>query len=1839
MITLAEYLANQVRALAHERLGASASSQETRVVFRGPPLEILDPVFELLVPSGSGGDDLGLPVLLQVPKSKLVDQNPPVGASGRCDHGHLLTVRNTPAAPSFLALVPPGQQMDLSVSTTTEAIGVSALASRGMATFEEWWGDSFVQRIVTDGIGNLGVSSDAGGVRMLVEAAARAADELDQDRSSRAGAWRVFARLFAASRPWGKESAIVRVCAACGVPPVEGHEIQADLQRKALACLASALEDGFKAGLDRATENAGDQATRDALLQFDEFIRQACDIASAFGRAPAAYYSTSLGPTLAPPPDWWHLLTAERWIELLEESRPEKPSLEIEVLNALTPIRVGGVFIVSSQADVRVSHPAATESIDIVLERKVGNSARGKDSRGLTLGTSGVDCTFDIPKHKAPARVVALVEGTQAASAKVLAIESWDPGIHIQARTASKISLAKRPTKPAVGRPAIETTIELDGPGRHLLDVFTASWLQLSPKATLFSKDAAGLDGELQLDVRQVARGRFTVEVEASSECSLKLELERIVAGRAVHESCLVNLPSVDVRITGCASEFERLVGENRLKKRALVQVDRVARCAVLESWILEEPTCSDSWRPIVLGPDYALVWSRLEWSSERGPLVSKGRFVSDPRPARDELNPPQAYIDARRAILARVRGVDNAGLTAQAALGQWHRDDPTFREEVAAFLDAYLAWWINDRDAACWSDIVGIASYEASAKTLSSTLDAILLSPLHPLRLAWHCGAQEVLLSALDSAMPCPAAALLDPDFVPDFLSLAVRGPDGIEQHAFVAVECSSDYWSVMWNSRALSAINARARQEPFGNEFGLTVGGLAKGFSPAQVGKALDDVASLLPAKPLLSISLSSSGAAVDSCNAGISEWSRRNFGEDSETGDSAFNRLGLRLIEVHDNRPEDARPDEPSLANLVEDTKASVRWYLQSKRTSGVDLAIITQLDASQPTLTPSVERSALSAGALIRHRVRRQLPQAGQAYLVESRQSAPPESSVEGLLQKVGNAVASIEAATAETLGFRFVPDVGAIKSALDDDGADFVAVSSSAVDPSCFVGEWLTGAYLWDYSLPSYSQRSGDVAGSYLISSIKDADREVLAKVVSQLMSDDTWEPARLEGLLHEVARRGIPTVRELSGDDTKASGALGMFIAARILQDNFRLGGGPGGLIPVTEGGSADEASIALLVPVDPFRTHLDDLSRDVRKGKDLSGRRPDLLLATFTFNATGTAIRLIPIEVKFRSSGQMSREDCKAALEQASTFAAIFDAIAERARSSLMWELALNQLVLSMMAFSMRIYSQNKSIAQDGKEWARLHERLARALLGGSASLEVDPRGRLIVIDGSPNTGPADRDGDGFEESIVVSLQDAARILSGDGEPLYAAMRARLGAWETKPAPKAATTATTPSPISGPTDEGESNADSTPPSGVSQPRGEDLGLGQTTSTLDRDDPANTDATALSQSGAAHAAAAGGGIILELGTTASRFEQVTVALNLSDTRLNQLNMGVVGDLGTGKTQLLKSLILQITRATAANRSIKPRVLIFDYKKDYSSPEFIQAVGAKVVKPYRMPLNLFDTSGMEDAAVPWLERFKFFSDVLEKIYPGIGPVQRDKLKQAVRRAYEVAGAMSRMPTLADVEAEYRSLLGGKSDAPLSIIGDLVDSEVFTREPATGASFKDFFDGVVVISLAAMGQDDRSKNMVVAIMLNMFYEHMLSLTKRPFIGSDPQLRAIDSYLLVDEADNIMQYEFDVLRKLLLQGREFGVGVILASQYLRHFKVNATDYRDPLLTWFVHKVPNVTASELSGLGLTSDLGEFAERIKSLPNHHCMFKSHGPGAEIIRGLPFFEIVTRTDG
>jgi len=369
-------------------------------------------------------------------------------------------------------------------------------------------------------------------------------------------------------------------------------------------------------------------------------------------------------------------------------------------------------------------------------------------------------------------------------------------------------------------------------------------------------------------------------------------------------------------------------------------------------------------------------------------------------------------------------------GLVESSPLGKWLLRDPSFLEQVEAYLDAYMAWITADRDVACWVDLIAVCPREADGRTLARIPDAIILSPLHPLRLAWHCLAQKILYEAVegDEPRPCPAASILDPDCIPDILEMPLQspgGPTGIDRVAFLSVECNSDYWSVLWNGKRLDQISGKSRKAPFDDSLGLIVGGISSGFSPAQVARSLEDVSDLLAAKPIIGLVVSSGGGATDACNEGLATWCSWRFGRGEEKG--LQRSVGPRMIEVFDTRPESSRPDQAMIANLSEDTGNRVRWFERQPPGTRPDLGIIAQLDSAQPESRPVGMRSPLGLGGLVRHRIRRQLH---GSFLSESRQSLPIPPTGDVFCNKIASCINLLEGGQDKTIGLQFSPNVHA-----------------------------------------------------------------------------------------------------------------------------------------------------------------------------------------------------------------------------------------------------------------------------------------------------------------------------------------------------------------------------------------------------------------------------------------------------------------------------------------------------------------------------------------------------------------------------------------------------------------------------------------------------------------------------------------------------------------------------------------------------------------------------------------------------------------------------------------
>ncbi len=101
-----------------------------------------------------------------------------------------------------------------------------------------------------------------------------------------------------------------------------------------------------------------------------------------------------------------------------------------------------------------------------------------------------------------------------------------------------------------------------------------------------------------------------------------------------------------------------------------------------------------------------------------------------------------------------------------------------------------------------------------------------------------------------------------------------------------------------------------------------------------------------------------------------------------------------------------------------------------------------------------------------------------------------------------------------------------------------------------------------------------------------------------------------------------------------------------------------------------------------------------------------------------------------------------------------------------------------------------------------------------------------------------------------------------------------------------------------------------------------------------------------------------------------------------------------------------------------------------------------------------------------------------------------------------------------------------------------------------------------------------------------------------------------------------VLVDEADNFLSKNFTSLRKILKEGREFGVGTILSTQFLNHFSTGDNEYDQYILTWIIHKVNDVKVKEIDSLFSIQDSeqkDELIHRIKKLKKHHSVVSLGG--------------------
>jgi DNA phosphorothioation-dependent restriction protein DptH len=1802
----------------------AAPGQELRVFFSGPPLEVLNELFEKLVSQGEyleievGGSSIRLPVFVLDASA----EDPDRLRSARCTPNYLVKVRTS--RPAFLALHPPSESSVLSLESATTKIGIAGAIDE----LESWMSHPLVDGLIQDGLCNIFHGSPPRNAYKAISYVLEESWELDERFKDHRHSWEVLRRLFDCQVPQNKshETAL----AILGLPNCDPGELGTDEHLKILDRIGDLLENsGLNPGFDSLEEQADDEL-RPFVSQFRQHISYKYKTASDFSSAPAKGYSPISRTSVDELPNWWLKLTIEAWNKLLDSSPESMPQnlLRVTPIGLLTPSVRGMPILFKDEFKVEISldPSCGAEPVNVHISRASGGK-KLDDITDISVSSDKAVIWTDtnVPIHDRHVRYQFSATPYKPVSTKCIVLNCYVPGIALYCRNANKITPFKLNQKARNEQgykiERYECEINVHGTGTHQLDIYKGKQVVLGN--TILGYEADAEHGGIQDRPINITDDNHAVSIiETDEECHC--EFVGDPKGDGDQRPFRVWITADDLSPTGAASEFDRLLIEHRAAATGDHVSARVelstSRVTDLQIWAIEN---EDSFHPLILGPDYINHWSKPNWSEN--PVFSAHTLMLDPRPQSCEFNPPAELVEARRHIQAFLRPQsDEPTSPVEMALLSDLMCNAEFAGWVKTYLQSYLAWLDSDYHVASWMDVVSLHRCESAGDTLEPNPYAILLTPLHPIRFAWQCQAQQILKDALDKHSRCPGASVLDPCSFPDCMIVSCRTAAGrSENRAFLALANTSDYWGVLWNKDLMAMLNSPDVKDVFNFEFGILVEGLSTGFSVEQVRRSMEEVSKLSSARSTLQISIESDTNGSSSCNEGISRWCSKFLGPDGD----AWYEAGPKSIHIHDYRSPTLHPEQASLASLTAESGATVRWFTPASNQARIlaDLAIVAHLGVSNPDFQIEGLRSSVDPTGLTRKRIRKQLAAASGKFIAEARVGlVPPVDDPESLSGLLLRCIDRLESNCTQVFdSYVFAPKMPTLEGALQS--ARYCAVSSSTVDSACFFRA--TGdSYLWDYELPSYSRRAGENSAYFLLAKESPSMVRAVQSAVKRLAPNSEIPSSQVSSLLREISRRGMPTLKRLTSGGATSLGEVGMLVALRILQTEFEDIPRGIGLAPVRAGNLLN-----LVIPVDPFQNHFEALQSAIQHHP---GERPDLLIASIRFIG-GKAIcaKITPIEVKARGE-VLSQPDRHSALGQASSFGKFLCSMKAHSQESSLWGVAWRSLVGSWLDYSFRVYGQLEIFMRQ-EEWSQLNSSALAELMSENLDIEIDTRGRLFVIDHSNSSCPVDIDGDGFRETVVLSHADAFSLLTNGDSSFAASIPATLGDWGLSPESISLPSKTEPPGFSTGTVAVDPNIDATLRHDSVLFKVGIEAITEKSDVLPKDTEISKSQAVEIQDKPTEPAAVPSGIRFRVGRAIHAFQEKDLYFFPGNTELNQLNVGIVGDLGTGKTQLVQALIYQLRRNPENNRGERPKILIFDYKKDYSKSQFVEATGARIVSPFNIPLNLFDTRDCAGRQAPWLERTKFFADILGKLYPGIGPAQYQRIKQAVREAYERANVSGHgAPTIYDVFEAYQSVCHGQIDSPFSIMSDIVDGGYFVRGSRDVVPFSEFLDGVIVVDLGSVGQDDRTKNMLVVIFLNLFYEHMLKIEKRPFIGQSPRLRYLDTMLLVDEADNIMRYEFEVLKRVLLQGREFGVGVILASQYLSHFRTKHENYLEPLLTWFVHKVPNITVRELEAIGLTRVDMNFVERIKTLACHECLYKTYDIGSEFMRADPFYEII-----
>lgn len=347
------------------------------------------------------------------------------------------------------------------------------------------------------------------------------------------------------------------------------------------------------------------------------------------------------------------------------------------------------------------------------------------------------------------------------------------------------------------------------------------------------------------------------------------------------------------------------------------------------------------------------------------------------------------------------------------------------------------------------------------------------------------------------------------------------------------------------------------------------------------------------------------------------------------------------------------------------------------------------------------------------------------------------------------------------------------------------------------------------------------------------------------------------------------------------------------------------------------------------------------------------------------------------------------------------------------------------------------------------------------------------------------------------------------------------------------------------------------------------------------------------------------------------------------------------NIGITGTMGTGKTQLLRSIIAQFAKSNEGNVGGKPiGLLVFDYKGDYNDDGFLEKVGGTCTFcniPFN-PLKLIKTKRNVMQNLPAITA-EAISDSLVKSFESAGPVQRAKITQVIIDTYNEFGITADSatwdkpaPTINDIIDRYLEN-NNATDTVYSYFNSIKNFGVFSSRPEDCVSIFEWLDRVRVIDLTEINSE-AVKSVVVSLILDVLNKEMLLLGSSEI--SEDGRRQLRAMIVADEAHQFMQKDFNAVEQIFRQGRAFGVGMILATQNMSDFKTKNNDYTSYMASWLLHHQTPISKQELVGVFGATDkrIQNYMDYLNNAQQFESIAKIGVDKISAMKDYPYFKLI-----